>query len=152
MTRFIISLAIATALTTITPAFAQPQARAENNDVFYKDKDGKSRVLAPPSPIGQQRPSSPRPLSTGKLPAVYMFETEDGVVECSDLWRTTCQRSTYGSETRGRWWIVRRGGYWRQCNGPEASAQCNLVGAFNGTKGNDDMFDPRVKWAPERVH
>ena len=151
MKHVVTAFAVITALATAT-AVAQPLTRAENNEVFYTDKDGKKRVALPPMPIGQQRPRYPTPISTGKLPAVFMFLTESGVIECSDYWRSTCQPSTYGIEQRGRWWIVRRGGLWRQCNGPEASAQCNLVGAYNGPKGSEDMFDPRVKWAPQRVH
>jgi len=151
MKHVITALAVLTGLATAT-AVAQPLTRAENNDVFYTDKEGKKRVVLPPSPLGQARPKYPTPISSGQLPPVFMFQTEDGVVECSDLWRTTCQPSSYGVQQRGRWWIVRRSGLWHSCNGPESSAQCNLIGAYNGPKGSEDIFDPRVKHAPTRIH
>lgn len=85
-------------------------------------------------------------MPTGKLPEVYMIETEEGLRECSDLWRTTCQSSTYGVEQRGRRWVVRRGGAWLICNGPEATAECDP-----GTR-KVDPFAPGFKLAPVRIH
>jgi hypothetical protein len=147
MKHVVVALTVLTGLTT-SAALGQTLSRAEKNEVFYTDKDGKKRVALMPMAPGQQRPRHPRPMPTGKLPEVYMIETEEGLRECSDLWRTTCQSSTYGVELRGRRWVVRRGGAWLICNGPEVTAECD---PGTGTR-KVDPFAPGFKLAPVRIH
>jgi hypothetical protein len=145
MKNLVIALTVLASLAA-GPALGQALSRAEKNEVFYTDKDGKKRVALMPMTPGQQRPRYPTPMPTGKLPEVYMIETEEGLRECSDLWRTTCQASTYGVEQRGRRWVVRRGGVWLICNGPEVTAECDP-----GTR-KVDPFAPGFKLAPVRIH
>jgi hypothetical protein len=127
-------------------AAAQAPLRAEKNEVFYTDKDGKKRVALMPMAPNQQRPRYPTPMPSGKLPEVFMIETEEGLRECSDLWRSTCQPSTFGVEQRGRRWVVRRSGVWLICNGPEVTAECDQQSR------KVDPFAPGFKLAPVRIH
>jgi hypothetical protein len=97
----------------------------------------------------QPRPSKPLLIAEGAMVDVYMVETEGGLVECSDMFRSTCRPSTYGTVKRSRLWLVRRGGLWLTCNGPERSAQCVASVGFNGSKGERDWNKQTV---PTRVH
>jgi hypothetical protein len=148
-----ICLSVVAALHAATAA-AQAPARAESNEVFYTDKDGAKRVVLPPAPMGfsgkpQPRPSKPLLIAEGAMVVVYMIETESGLVECSDMFRSTCRPSTYGIEKRWRNWLVRRGGLWLTCNGPERSAQCVASVGLNGPKGERDWTKQTV---PTRIH
>lgn len=119
-----------------------PLARAEDNDVFYTDKAGRKRVLRAPTPVDRMdRPVKRPETADALLPAhersieVIMFETDDGLSECSDLWRWSCRPSTFGTEYKQpRLWVARRQNLWWLCNGPSLKAECVVWVSLNGSK------------------
>ncbi len=116
----------------------QPLARAEDNEIFQTDREGRKRVLEPPLPIDRQ--DRPMKFTGGQeltqpdqQQNLMMFETQAGLIECTNLWRRSCRRSTYGTYKHSRTWIVLRKGLWWECDAPSRKAYCVLP-ALNGSK------------------
>lgn len=141
-----IAAAAAMASTVLTsPAGAQPKAppptliHAENNEAVTTDAAGRKQYRLPPMPLKPD--GTPVRVGPSQDPQrittlVFMFETADGLIECSNRWRDTCRPHTYGSGVRlERTWVVLRGGLWYECHGPERGAVCNPTVAFNGPRG-----------------
>ncbi len=119
-----------------------PLARAEDNDVVYVDKSGKKRTQLPPTPVDKadrpiKRPETAKALlpATQRSEEVVMFDTDDGLIECSDLWRWSCRPSTFRTEYKQpRLWVARRQNVWWLCNGPSLKAECVVWIVLNGSK------------------
>ena len=142
-----LSIAAATlVLAAVVPhAAAQPAppspllVHAEDNEAVTVDQSGNKRYRLPPMPLNV----NDKPQYTVKVTPVpitsigIMYETADGLVECSTLWRDTCRPHTYGKGVKlERHWIVLRNGVWLDCHGPERSAKCIATVALNGSKGD----------------
>lgn len=133
--------AIAAAAVT-PPADAQTPPvliHAEDNEAVTVDSFGNKRYRMPPMPLDV----NDKPQSTGKRTPepfqtiAYMYESADGLVECSNMWRDVCRPTTYPTGRKlERHWIVLRRGVWWDCHGPERSAVCIATVALNGSKGD----------------
>ena len=128
------------------PAEAQPKPaspaliHAEDNEAVTVDSSGRKQYRMPPMPLYTD--GSPQRVGPTRMPQPivtigFMYETSNGLVECSDMWRDTCRPHTYGTGVRlERHWIVLRRGLWWDCHGPERDAVCIATVALNGTKGD----------------
>jgi hypothetical protein len=149
---------IAIVAATASAAFTQPasaQAKpaspilihAEDNEAVTVDSSGGKQYRMAPMPLkidgSLQRvgPNRTPPVITS---VVFMFETQDGLIECSNRWRDLCRPHTYGTGVRlERTWVVLRRGLWYECHGPERDAKCIATVAFNGPRGNTSEV---VRW------
>lgn len=112
---------------------------AVDNEAVTVDQFGNKRYRLPPMPLNVDgkpqytiKVTSPPILTIG-----YMYETPDGLVECSTQWRDVCRPHTYGKGVKlERHWIVLRKGVWLDCHGPERGAKCIATVALNGSKGD----------------
>lgn len=154
-----IAIVAATASAAFTPpasAQAKPATpiliHAEDNEAKTVDSFGNTRYRMPPLPLGvNDKPQvtvkrTPEPFMT----IAYMYETADGLMECSNMWRDVCRPTTYPEGRRmERHWIVLRGGTWYDCHGPERNAVCIATVALNGSKGDRSEAN-RWKTPPTR--
>ena len=157
MDQLVIAVALAASAAIAPVVDAQPLTRAQNNEVFYTDKEGKQRVMLPPMPRdGNGKPATPTPdpypLGDTRGSLVYMIETGQGLIECSELHRRLCRASTFGKRQQVRYWIVRRNGLWHMCNGPEATATCVVPIALEPKHRQLTLKDLSRSSVPPRAH
>lgn len=100
------------------------------------------QVELPPAIPGYsktRRPPTLSPYSESR----YMVETPTGLVQCTShmVERASCEPSDFGRAVRWRTWVVKRGGQWLACSGPEAGAKCQPL--IHVAKPGGSTFPPR---------
>lgn len=106
-----------------TASFAQ---FVKGNEAVKVMPDGSKRVETPPLPSA----SLGKPCAAAQAGCAgggwLMVETNDGLVECTEIYARpgTCRTSTYGTEKRSRLWIVKSGSQWMQCQYPDLASKC----------------------------
>ena len=106
-----------------TASFAQ---FVKGNEAVKAMPDGSKRVETPPLPSA----SLGKPCAAAQAGCAgggwLMVETNDGLVECTEIYARpgTCRTSTYGTEKRSRLWIVKSGSQWVQCQYPDLASKC----------------------------
>ena len=106
-----------------TVSFAQ---FVKGNEAVKVMPDGSKRVETPPLPSA----SLGKPCAAAQAGCAgggwLMVETNDGLVECTEIYARpgTCRTSTYGTEKRSRLWIVKSGSQWVQCQYPDLASKC----------------------------
>ena len=106
-----------------TVSFAQ---FVKGNEAVKVMPDGSKRVETPPLPSA----SLGKPCAAAQAGCAgggwLMVETNDGLVECTEIYARpgTCRTSTYGTEKRSRLWIVKSGSQWMQCQYPDLASKC----------------------------
>lgn len=106
-----------------TASFAQ---FVKGNEAVKAMPDGSKRVETPPLPSA----SLGKPCAAAQAGCAgggwLMVETNDGLVECTEIYARpgTCRTSTYGTEKRSRLWIVKSGSQWMQCQYPDLASKC----------------------------
>ena len=98
----------------------------KGNEAVKVMADGSKKVETPPPPnatLGKPCPAAQTGCAGGGW---MMVETNDGLVECTEIYARagTCRASTYGTEKRSRLWIVKSKAQWLQCQYPDLSSKC----------------------------
>ncbi|KAB2869342.1 MAG: hypothetical protein F9K36_16880 [Burkholderiaceae bacterium] len=122
-------LLVALGLSALT---TMPNARAQfvkGNEAVTVAADRSRKVETPPTTgalLAKPCPATDPACSGGGW---KMVETKDGLMECTEVYarRTTCRRSTYGSEKRARVWVVKSGAQWKHCSYPDMSKGCTSI-------------------------
>jgi hypothetical protein len=121
--------AVRHALALVALAFVSTTAAAQfvkGNEAVKVMPDGRKKVETPPLPsvsLGTPCPAAKAGCAAGGW---KMLETEDGLVECTEVFARpgTCRASTYGTEKRSRVWVVKLKGQWTQCERPDVTGRC----------------------------
>ena len=98
----------------------------KGNEAVRLMPDGSKRVETPPTAgavLAKPCPAAKAGCAGGGW---KMVETQEGLVECTEIYARpgTCRTSTFGTEKRSRLWIVKSRGQWLQCQQPDLGSKC----------------------------
>ena len=118
---------------TCASAQATPAGPAFPGNEAVQIVNGKRVVEPPPLTAATQRyikgrGKMPPPSASGE---VFMIEAAEGLMECRGtfLSKTSCLPSSLGTTKRSRFWTVKRGGVWMNCESRASSPKCELASA-----------------------
>jgi len=118
---------------TCGAAHAEPAGPAFPGNEAVRIVNGKKVVEAPPLTAATQRyikggGKMPPPSASGE---VFMIEAPQGLMECRGtfLSETSCVPSSLGTTKRSRFWTVKLGSIWMNCESRTSSPKCEPASA-----------------------